>query len=102
AVARTAEIPTYSHLQTKFSQKVGELEKHGDTIASAVYRFLGQICFIHLQPDSKDQPLRAGWVSGTARSAAIEDFDEQARDTIEQLVTLTTIPLLRARLADMI
>jgi hypothetical protein len=101
AVARTAEIPTYSHLQTKFSQKVGELEKHGDTIASAVYRFLGQICFIHLQPDSKDEPLRAGWVSGTARSAAIEDFDEQARDTIEQLVTLTTIPLLRARLADM-
>jgi hypothetical protein len=101
-VARTAEIPTYSYLQTKFGQRVGELEKVGDTAASAVYRFLGQICFIHLQADNKDQPLRAGWVSATGRSAAIEDFDEQARDTIEQLVSLTTIPVLRARFADMI
>jgi len=40
--------------------------------------------------------------SGTGRSAAIEDFDEEAQDTIEQLVKLTTIPLLRARFADMI
>ena len=80
-VARSAEIPTYSYLQTKFSQTVGELEKVGDTAASAVYRFLGQICFIHLQPDNKDHPLRAGWVSATGRSAAIEDFDEQARGT---------------------
>lgn len=102
AAARTAEIPTYSYLQTKFSQKVVELEEGGDTAASAVYRFLGQICFIHLQPDSKDQPLRAGWVSGTGRSAAIEDFNEQARDTIEQLVPLTSIPLLQARFADII
>src|SRR5688572_5211066 len=96
-VARTAEIPTYSHLQTKFSQKVAELEKAGDTPASAVYRFLGQVCFIHLQPDNKDQPLRAGWISSTGRSAAIEDFNEQARDTIEQLVPLTSIPLIQAR-----
>jgi hypothetical protein len=101
-LARSAEIPTYSYLQTKFGQKVGELEKAGDTAASAVYRFLGQISFIHLQPDDKDQPLRAGWVSATGRSAAIEDFNEQARDTIEQLVRLTSIPLLRARFADTI
>lgn len=102
AVARTSDIPTYSRFQTKFGQKVVELETSGPTAASALYRFLGSICFIHLQPDSKDQPLRARWVSTTGRSAAVEDFDDPARDTIEQLVSLATIPLLRARFADMI
>lgn len=101
-IARTAEIPTYSHLQTKFGQKAADLEKAGEITESAVYRFLGQISFIHLQPDNKDQPLRAGWISATGRSAAVEDFDEQARDTIEQLVSMTTVPILRARFADMI
>ncbi len=99
-VARTAEIPTYSHLQTKFAQKINNLEEAGDISASAVYRFLGQISFIHLQPDNKDQPLRAGLISATGRSAPIEDFNEQARDTIERLADQTSIPLLRARFAD--
>lgn len=101
-VARTAEIPTYSHLQTKFGEKVAEFEKAGKMAVAIVYRFLGQVAFIHLQPDNKDQPLRAGWISATGRSAAIEDFNEQARDTVEQLVSFTSIPLLRARFADMI
>jgi hypothetical protein len=99
-VARAAEIPTYPYIQAKFGQKVIELEKVGDTRAAAIYRFLGQIALIHLQPDNNDQPLRAGWISSTGRSTAIEDFDENARDTIEQLVSVTTIPLLRARFAD--
>ena len=102
AVARSAEIPTYSYLQTKFSQKAVEFEKRADGAASAAYRFLAQICSIHLQPDSKDQPLRAGWISATGRSAAIEDFNEQAQDVIEQLVSSTSIPLLQARFADML
>jgi hypothetical protein len=101
-VAETADIPTYSTLQSKFGQKAAELEKLGDVAASAVYQFLGQISFIHLQPDIKDQPLRAGLISPTRRSAAIEDFDEQTRNTIEQLVSRTRIPLLQARFADII
>ncbi|MBA3352473.1 MAG: DUF4209 domain-containing protein [Blastocatellia bacterium] len=101
-VARSAEIPTDSHIQTKFGQKVAELEAAGDTGASAVYRFLGQVTSLHLQPDNKDQPLRAGWISATGRSAAVEDFTEHAQDTIEQLVGVTSTPILRARFADII
>src|SRR5439155_651652 len=68
----------------------------------SVYRFLNHIVFIHLDPDNKDQPLRPAWMSPTGRSAAIEDFDEQARDTIEKLIQSTEVPLLRARFADMV
>jgi Domain of unknown function (DUF4209) len=101
-VAREADVPTYVFISTKFSQKAAELDKAGDAKAAAVYRFLGHIAFIHLDPENKDQPLKPAWISATGRSAAIEDFDEQARDTIEQLIDATTFPLLRARFADMI
>ncbi|MBA3351279.1 MAG: DUF4209 domain-containing protein [Blastocatellia bacterium] len=101
-VAREADIPTYSHISTKFSQKAAELENVGDATGSTVYLFLRHIVFIHLAPENKDQPLRPAWISPTGRSAAIEDFSEEARDTIERLIGSTSIPLLRARFADMI
>lgn len=101
-VARKADFPTYSKIADCFFKIAAERDKAGDAAAARVYRFLGHITFIHLQPDNKDQPLRAAWISATGRSVAIEDFDEQARDTIEQLVSLTSIPLLGARFADMI
>ncbi|PYJ23827.1 MAG: hypothetical protein DME99_01735 [Verrucomicrobia bacterium] len=101
-VARQAEHPSYTHISTKFSQKAAELEQAGDSTGASVYRFLNHIVFIHLDPDNKDQPLRPAWMSPTGRSAAIEDFDEQARDTIEKLIQSTEVPLLRARFADMV
>lgn len=101
-VARQAEHPSYTHISTKFSQKAAELEKAGDSTGASVYHFLNHIVFIHLDPDNKDQPLRPAWMSPTGRSAAIEDFDEQARDMIEKLIQSTEMPLLRARFADML
>lgn len=101
-IAREAEHPSYTHISTKLSQKAAELEKAGDSKGATVYRFLNHIAFIHLDADNKDQPLRPAWMSPTGRSAAIEDFGEQARDTIKQLIDSTKHPLLRARFADMI
>src|SRR5260370_6022250 len=57
---------------------------------------------IHLVQDNKCEPLRPSFIASTSRSTAVEDFDEGALDTIAKLVSATTIPILRARFADIL
>ncbi len=102
AVANEAEIPTYSKIAQCFFQKATALRQAGDETGFNVYRFLGQLADLHLQPENKDLPLRAAWISPTGRSLAVEDFDDHALNTIEQLAGTTTLPILRARFADII
>jgi hypothetical protein len=101
-VANEAEFPTYSKIADRLFQKAAALEQAGDETGSNVYRFLGQLSHLHLQPENKDVPLRAAWISPTGRSTALEDFDNEALNRIQQLVAITTIPILRARFADII
>jgi hypothetical protein len=101
-VANEAEFPTYSKIADRLFQKAAALQQAGDEIGFNVYRFLGQLSHLHLQPENKDVPLRAAWISSTGRSTALEDFDNDALNAIHQLVAITAIPILRARFADII
>ncbi len=100
--ASEAETPTPQEISSVLFKWASEADSKGDGTGALVYRFIGQLLFMHLEPSNPDTPFRAAIIMQTKRSAALEDYDPVALDLVRQLADVATSPALRARFCDLI
>ena len=101
AAIAEVDLATCHKLSSVFFQRSRECLNEGKTVDSAVFRFLGQLAFMGLNPDNVDKPLQPGLVATTGRSTDIEDFDEEALAVLE-ILRGTAVPAIRARCGDIL
>jgi hypothetical protein len=101
AVATEVRPATCHTLSSVFFQKSRDSAEVGNLEEASVYKFLGHLTFIGLNPGDVDKPLQPGLVATTGRSSDIDDFDDDALGVIEHLIG-SLIPAIRARCGDVI
>jgi hypothetical protein len=101
AAVADVDLATCHKLSSVFFQRSRECLDEGKTVDWAVFRFLGQLTFMGLNPDSVDKPLQPGLVATTGRSSDIDDLDDDALAVVESLLR-TTVPAIRARCGDIL
>lgn len=90
----------YERASAFFFPKSAELREAGDELGERVFRFLGAVTSLAASFDSKETPFHPQIIDGTRRSAALEDFNNEDRAVLAQLVPVTNDPEIRARFAD--
>ena len=75
--ALEAELPICHDMADCLLKKAGELHAANDEVGERVYRFIGQLAFMHLDVGNDDAPFRAAIVMGTKRSATLDDYDDE-------------------------
>jgi hypothetical protein len=98
-IVAEAELPTCSYITSAFIKHASEHEQKQENAEARVFRFLGHLTSMHLEPSNEEAPLRPYMITPSGRSAALEDFDDVLA-VIEQLITATNYATLRARFAD--
>lgn len=101
-VVGEAEIPTCKKIADILFKRASQCDEDGKSDTARCYRFIGQLAFMHLEPQNEDAPLRPAIVLQTGRSSAPEDFDDAALLTIDWLRSSTKTSSLRARFADIL
>ena len=102
SVALQAELPICDDIATCLLKKAGELHAAADEVGETVYRFVGQLAFMHLDVGNEDAPFRAAVIMGTKRSATLDDYGDDDVALVKNLASTTTIPALRARFSDIV
>lgn len=83
-----------------FFPKAAELREAGDEVGERVFRFLGAVTSLMPSFDSKETPFRPKIIEATRRSSALEDFSDEDRAVLAQLVAVTKDSEIKARFAD--
>ena len=100
--ALEAELPICHDMADCLLKKVSELHAANDEFGERVYRFIGQLAFMHLDVGNDDAPFRAAVVMGTKRSATLDDYDDEELALVHDLAVTTRISALRARFSDIL
>jgi hypothetical protein len=100
--ALEADLPTCHNIADRLLKKAGELHTANDEVGERVYRFIGQLAFMHLDVSNEDAPFRAAVIMGTKRSATLDDYDEEDIAVVHALAGTTKVPALRARFSDIL
>lgn len=87
---------------TLFFDKAKELAEEGDIDASRVYRFLGDVCSLHLKDDDPNEPFEPRMVIANGRTAALNDFLDEDLDLMSEFLEEVEDPDLKARIADIL
>jgi len=75
--ALEAELPICHDMADCLLKKASELHAANDEFGERVYRFIGQLAFMHLDVGNDDAPFRAAVVMGTKRSATLDDCHDE-------------------------
>lgn len=94
----------YSSVMHVANQKQRQSEEDNDPVSALVYSVLSRATSMMLRPESLNepfQPIMQDFENGR-RSAIPEDFTAEELDFLEEILTETEEPWLKARLADLL
>ena len=103
AVAARADKLAYSELfADEFFAEAKRLEDANDERGRDVFRFLGNVAHMRLEPTDRSSPLGPATVFYAGRTVGLGDFPDSIFAALRQLIDRCALPSLKARFADMV
>lgn len=88
--------------RSRFFDEAQQREESGQKAEARAYRFLGDICSMHMRKDDISNPFGPMFRGPNGRTAMIDDFSDNELEAMSQIQTEIEEPELKARVNDVL